>query len=81
MNDPFERWELDGTDQSLFRLSIVDKLYLRRVKNHVGLRLVSPQGEGTRDQTVQQWGLTRDQAEFLLKSLQEILKDIDGRDG
>ena len=77
MNQPFDQWPIDGTDSSVFKLVIVDQLYLRRVQDLIALRLESPLRESTGERTVQQWGLTGDQARFLIETLQECLKEPD----
>ena len=63
MTDPFTRSPVDGTDNSVIPLKIVDQFLLKVLAPVIALKLESPARESTYEHTVQQWALTRDQAE------------------
>ena len=76
MTDPFTRHSVDGTVNSVIPvipLKVVEQLFLKPLPPVIALRLESPASENSGDRTVEQWGLTRDQAEFLINNLREIL--------
>ena len=76
MTNPFDQSAIDGTDETVIPLKVVGQLYLRTLPPVTALRLESPTNETTREITAEQWGLTRDQAEFLMKSLQDCLNTL-----
>ena len=73
MTDPFKRSSVDGTETSMVPLKVVDQLFLKSMPPVIALRLESPPSGTSGDQTVEQWALIRDQAEFLMNSLRECL--------
>ena len=73
MANPFDRASVDGTDAYAIPLTVVDRLFLKPLPPVIGLRLESPASESSGERIVQQWALTRDQAQFLLESLKECL--------
>ena len=73
MTSPFERSPIDGTDDYAVPLTIAENVFLKSMPPVIALRLESPASETTGEQTVQQWALTRDQAQFLLESLKGCL--------
>ena len=73
MADSFKQSSVDGTEDSVIPLTVVDQLSLRSLPAVIALRLESPGNETSGDRITQQWALTRNQAEFLMNSLQECL--------
>ena len=73
MADPFKRSSVDGTENSVIPLTVVDQLFLKSLPPVIALRLESPASETSGDRTVEQWALSHDQAEFLIKNLRECL--------
>ena len=73
MADPFKRSSVDGMEDSVIPLTVVDQLFLKSLPPVIALRLESPANETSGDRITQQWVLTRDQAEFLMNSLRECL--------
>ena len=73
MTDPFTRHPVDGTESSVIPLRVVEQLFLKPLPPVIALRLEPPASETSGDRTVEQWALTRDQAEFLMNSLRECL--------
>ena len=81
MTDPFERFSIDGTEASMLRLVIAEQLFLKALPMQglphvVALRLESPVSETSGEKTVQQWALSRDQAEFLIRDLQKCIDSL-----
>ena len=74
MNDPFTKSQIDGTQEYAVPLKVVDQLYLKSMPPVIALRLESPASENTGEKTAEQWGLTRDQARFLMESLRDCLE-------
>ena len=73
MTDPFTRHSVDGTDNTVIPLTVVEQLFLKQLPPVIALRLESPPSETSGNRIVQQWALTRDQAQFLMNSLRECL--------
>ena len=61
MADPFKRSSVDGTENSVIPLTVVDQLFLKSLPPVIALRLESPASETSGNRIVQQWALTRDQ--------------------
>ena len=73
MADPFKRSSVDGRENSVIPLTVVDQLFLKSLPPVIALRLESPANGPSGNRITQQWALTRDQAEFLMNSLRECL--------
>ena len=73
MTNPFDRASVDGTADSVIPLTVVDQLFLKSLPPVIALRLESPASESSGDRIIQQWALTRDQAEFMINSLRRCL--------
>ena len=69
MTDPFQRSSVDGTENSVIPLTVVDQLFLKSLPPVIALRLESPANGPSVNRITQQWALTLDQAEFLMNSL------------
>ena len=76
MSNPFDQSTIDGTDDTVIPLKVVRQLYLRALPPVIALRLESPASDTSGEITAEQWGLTRDQAEFLMNSLQDCLNTL-----
>ncbi len=73
MTDPFTRHSIDGTENSLIPMKVVEQLFLKPLPSVIALRLESPASETSRDRIIEQWALSRGQAEFLINNLRECL--------
>ena len=74
MPDPFTKSKIDGTQEYAVPLKVVDQLYLKAMPPVIALRLESLPSETSGEKTAEQWGLTRDQARFLMESLRDCLQ-------
>ena len=73
MTSPFEGSAIDGTDEQAVPLTIAENVFLKAMPPVLALRLESPTSQSSDERTVQQWALTRDQAQFLMNTLRECL--------
>ena len=54
MADPFKRSSVDGTEDSVIPLTVVDQLFLKSLPPVITLRLESPANETSGDRITQQ---------------------------
>ena len=80
MTNPFTKSQIDGTQEYAVPLKVVDQLYLKAMPRVIALRLESPASADSGEKTAEQWGLTRDQARFLMESLRECLEGEEPED-
>ena len=73
LSEPFDSFSLDGTEASVMPLTLVEKIFLKPAGGVIALRLESPTNDDD-TRTVEQWALTRAQAEFLVENLQICLR-------